>query len=134
MLPSEYLSKKLTPYPLPTKDGGVLRTIDDARGYKLAMPKRRKLRAPWKHAWRLLLEEAGAAAFTHNRSRFIRRVPAKQISSFRLVSSRHIRPPRHRSRQPAIAVLPVIQIDHRLQLLVRNSIKKGKCRPRDAFE
>src|SRR5260370_6463300 len=23
----EYLSKKLTPYPLPTKDGGVLRTI-----------------------------------------------------------------------------------------------------------
>ena len=64
MLPSEYLSKKLTPYPLPTKDGGVLRTIDDARGYMLAMPKRRKLRAPWKHAWRLLLEEAGAAAFT----------------------------------------------------------------------
>jgi hypothetical protein len=50
MLPSEYLSKKLTPYPLPTKDGGVLRTIDDARGYMLAMPKRRKLRAPWKHA------------------------------------------------------------------------------------
>jgi hypothetical protein len=40
MLPSEYLSKKLTPYPLPTKDGGVLRTIDDARGYMLAMPKR----------------------------------------------------------------------------------------------
>ena len=77
MLPSEYLSKKLTPYPLPTKDGGVLRTIDDARGYKLAMPKRRKLRAPWKHAWRLLLEEAGAAAFTHNRSRFIRWVPAQ---------------------------------------------------------
>jgi hypothetical protein len=64
MLPSEYLSKKLTPYPLPTKDGGVLRTIDDARGYMLAMPKRRKLRAAWKHAWRLLLEEAGAAAFT----------------------------------------------------------------------
>jgi len=27
-----------------------------------------------------------------------------------------------------------LQIDHRLQLFVRNSIKKGKCRPRDAFE
>ena len=37
MLPSEYLSKKLTPYPLPTKDGGVLRTIDDARGYMLCI-------------------------------------------------------------------------------------------------
>ena len=42
----------------------MLRTINDACDYMVAMPKRRKLRAPWKHAWRLLLEEAGAAAFT----------------------------------------------------------------------
>jgi hypothetical protein len=49
LLPSEYLSKKLTPYRLPTKDRGVLRTINDACGYMLAMPKRRKLGAPWKY-------------------------------------------------------------------------------------
>jgi hypothetical protein len=30
MLRPEYLGQKLTPYPLPTKDGGVLRTIGDA--------------------------------------------------------------------------------------------------------
>jgi hypothetical protein len=35
---------------------------------------------------------------------------------------------------PARVLLPVIQIDYRLRLLVRDSIKKGKCRPRDAFE
>jgi len=29
------------PYPLPTKDGGVLRTIGDARAYILALPKER---------------------------------------------------------------------------------------------
>ena len=30
------------PYPLPTKDGGVLRTIGDARAYMLALPKERE--------------------------------------------------------------------------------------------
>jgi hypothetical protein len=35
MLGPEYLAEKLTPYPLPTKDGGVLRTIGDARAYML---------------------------------------------------------------------------------------------------
>ena len=69
-----------------------------------------------------------------NRSRFIRWVPAQTNFFLPLGFSRHICSARHRSRQPAIAVLPVIQIDHRWQLRVRNSIKKGKCRPRDAFE
>jgi hypothetical protein len=64
MLAPEYLSKKLTPYPLPTKDGGVLRTIDDVRAYMLAMTKIRKLRAHWQDAWRLLQEKASAAALT----------------------------------------------------------------------
>jgi hypothetical protein len=45
MLPPEYLSQKLTPYPLPTKDGGVLRTIGDARAYMVALPKNREQRA-----------------------------------------------------------------------------------------
>jgi hypothetical protein len=32
----EYLAKLLTPYPLPTKDDGMLRTIGDARAYLCA--------------------------------------------------------------------------------------------------
>ena len=64
MLPSEYLSEKLTPHPLPTKDGGVLRTIGDARDYVQALSKTRKTRAHWKRACLLLLEEVGAAALT----------------------------------------------------------------------
>jgi hypothetical protein len=44
MLRPEYLAEKLTPYPLPTKDGGVLRTIGDARAYMLALPKKREQR------------------------------------------------------------------------------------------
>ena len=64
MLPSEYLSEKLTPHPLPTKDGGVLRTIGDARAYVQALSKTRKSRAHWKRASLLLLQEVGAAALT----------------------------------------------------------------------
>jgi hypothetical protein len=40
MLRPEYLAQKLTPYPLPTKDGGVLRTIGDAHAYIMALPKK----------------------------------------------------------------------------------------------
>ena len=65
VMPSrEYLAKPLTPYPLPTKDGGVLRTIGDVRAYMLALPKNRELRAHWQHASRLFLEEASVAAVT----------------------------------------------------------------------
>jgi hypothetical protein len=60
----EYLAKKLIPYPLPTKDGGTLRTIDDARDYILVLSKTRKRRAHWKRASLLLLQGAGAAAVT----------------------------------------------------------------------
>ena len=62
MLPPEYLAKQLTPYPLPTKDGGVLRTIGDARAYMVALPKTRWVRSHWQRACQLILEEAGAAA------------------------------------------------------------------------
>jgi hypothetical protein len=64
MLRPEYLSQKLTPYPLPTLDGGVLRTIGNARAYMLALPKKREQRSHWQHACRLLLQEAGVAALT----------------------------------------------------------------------
>jgi hypothetical protein len=63
MMPArEYLAKQLTPYPLPTKDGGVLRTIGDVRAYMLALPKTRWLRGHWQGARQLILAEAGAAA------------------------------------------------------------------------
>ncbi len=58
---TEYLSEKLRPYPLPTKDGGVLRTIGDAQAYIAVLSKTRQLRVHWQHASRLLLEEASAA-------------------------------------------------------------------------
>ena len=48
-----------TPYPFPTTDRGVLRTIGDARDYMLALSKERERRADWQHACRLLMEEAG---------------------------------------------------------------------------
>jgi hypothetical protein len=64
MMFSEYLSERLTPYPLPTKDGGVLRTVGDAHAYILTLPKSRKSRAHWKRASLLLLKEVGVAAVT----------------------------------------------------------------------
>jgi hypothetical protein len=60
----EYLAQRLTPYPLPTKDSGLLRTVGDARTYMLTLPKARKLRTHGQHTSRLLLQEAGAAALT----------------------------------------------------------------------
>ena len=51
----DYLAEQLTPYPLPTKDAGVLRTIGDARAYMLALSKEREWRDHWKHTYRLLV-------------------------------------------------------------------------------
>jgi hypothetical protein len=64
MLRTEYLSERLTPYPIPTKDGGVLRTIGDVRAYMRALPKTRALRAHWQYASRLFLDEVRPAALT----------------------------------------------------------------------
>jgi hypothetical protein len=61
MLRPAYLSKKLT-RPLPTKDGGTLRTLAEARAYMLGLSKARELRAQWQHAAELLLGEADVAA------------------------------------------------------------------------
>ena len=46
----DYLAEPLTPYPLPTKDGGLLRTIGDARAYMLALSEERE-RDHWKPAY-----------------------------------------------------------------------------------
>ena len=61
MLPPAYLSKKLIP-PLPTKDGGMLRTIREACEYMAAIGKERELRRHWQHVRKLILEEADVVA------------------------------------------------------------------------
>ena len=61
MLPPEYLAKKLT-QPVPTKGGGVLRTIADTRAYMVAMPPAHDGCARWVHAAQLILEQADVAA------------------------------------------------------------------------
>ena len=58
----EYLAKPLAPYPLPTKDGWMLRTINDARAYILALPKKRLRRGHWRRARQLLMKGCGHPA------------------------------------------------------------------------
>jgi hypothetical protein len=64
-LPSAYLAQKLT-QPLPSKDGGVLRTIGEAANYMLALPPARGERCQrWRQATKLILEQADVAAVSH---------------------------------------------------------------------
>jgi len=60
---ASYLSKKLT-RPLPTKDGGTLRTVLDARSYMLRLSKDRERSDRWQRAAQLLLERADVAAIS----------------------------------------------------------------------
>jgi len=54
MLRPAYLSKKLD-RPIPTKDGGTLRTISEACDYMTAMGKERELRQRWQRVAKLIL-------------------------------------------------------------------------------
>jgi hypothetical protein len=54
----KYLAEPLTPYPLSTKNGGVLRTVGDARTYMMALSKERE----WRDHWKLLLVQGASAA------------------------------------------------------------------------
>jgi hypothetical protein len=58
-----YLSQRLT-RPLPTKDGGTLRTVLDARTYMLRLSKGRERSARWQRAAELLPAEADVGALT----------------------------------------------------------------------
>ena len=49
LLRPAYLSKKLD-QPLPTKDGGTLRTMREACDYMTSMDKKRELRSHWQRA------------------------------------------------------------------------------------
>ena len=61
MLRPAYLSKKLTS-PIPTKDGGTLRTILEACEYMAAIGKERELRPHWQQVRELMLQEPDVAA------------------------------------------------------------------------
>jgi hypothetical protein len=54
MLRPAYLSRKLT-RPLPTKDGGTLRTIGEACDYMTSMGKRREMQTRWQRVCKLIL-------------------------------------------------------------------------------
>jgi hypothetical protein len=62
-LPPRYLATKLTE-PLPTTDGGTLRTIGDAVAYMTALPKHRELAKPWQHAAKLIIAREPVEAVT----------------------------------------------------------------------
>jgi hypothetical protein len=51
--------------PLHTKDGGVLRTVLDARAYMLRLPNQRQMTPRWQRAAQLLLAEADVGAFSN---------------------------------------------------------------------
>jgi hypothetical protein len=54
LLRPEYLSQKLD-RPLPTKDGGTLRTIGEACDYMTGMGKKRELLSHWQRVAKLIL-------------------------------------------------------------------------------
>jgi hypothetical protein len=54
LLRPDCLSQELD-RPLPTKDGGILRTIRDACDYMMGMDKKRELRTHWQRACKLIL-------------------------------------------------------------------------------
>jgi hypothetical protein len=59
MLRPAYLSQKLD-RPLPTKDGGTLRTIRDACDYMTGMGKKRELLSHWQRVAKLVLAKEDA--------------------------------------------------------------------------
>ena len=66
-LPPRYLATKLTE-PLPTTDGGVLRTVGDATRYMTKLPKQRETRQAWQQVAKLILNRAPVDAVTRQLS------------------------------------------------------------------
>lgn len=63
MLRPDYLSRNLTS-PIPTKDGGTLRTIGEACEYMADIGKEREQRRHWQQVRELMLQEADVALRT----------------------------------------------------------------------
>jgi hypothetical protein len=66
-LPAPYLARKLAE-PLPTTDGGVLRTIADATRYMTALPTGREQKNAWQYAAKLILNREPVEAITRQLS------------------------------------------------------------------
>jgi hypothetical protein len=66
-LPARYLATKLAE-PLPTTDGGTLRTIGDAISYMTALPKGREQKNAWQYAAKLILNREPVEAITRQLS------------------------------------------------------------------
>ena len=62
-LRTAYLTKNLS-YPLPTKCGDILITIQDARGHLLTLGPHQEVRPHWQRAYELLLSEADVETVT----------------------------------------------------------------------
>ena len=63
LLRPEYLSQNLAE-PIHTKDGGTLRTIQDACAYMGAISKEREQLPRWQHVRKLILEEPDVTALS----------------------------------------------------------------------
>ena len=61
MLLPDYVSRNLTP-PIPTKDGGTLRTIGEVCEYMAAIGKEREQRRHWQQVRELIHQEADVDA------------------------------------------------------------------------
>jgi hypothetical protein len=63
LLRPEYLSQNLD-RPLPTKDGGTLRTIAEAVAYMTRMGKKRELRTQWQRVAKVILAKEDVLTFS----------------------------------------------------------------------
>jgi hypothetical protein len=84
MLRPAYLSQKLD-QPLPTKDGGTLRTIREACDYMTGMAKQRELCSHWQRVCKLILAKTDVQtvsralelALSYDAKLDVSKVPAK---------------------------------------------------------
>ena len=81
------MTKKLA-YPLPIKGGAILRTIQDARDYLLALPPHRERRHHWQHVCELILEEADLESITNQFHRALFMDGQLDLSEFERINAR----------------------------------------------
>ena len=83
----EYLATPLTPFPLPTTDGWMLRTIGDVGAYILALPKKRKRLAHWEPVSRFIAKKAGVATVTRQVHQALSKDDKLDVLAFESITS-----------------------------------------------
>jgi len=83
----EYLLRPLTPLPLPTTYGWMLRTIGDTGAYILALPKKRKRLPHWEQVRGLIMKEAGVATVTQQVHHALSKDDKLDVFAFESISS-----------------------------------------------